>query len=85
MKRYPDVLPVLKMCKNENTRRVHYIAYESRNKENIALLEEAVSLRRQAAKILGYPSHAAFILEVKMAKTVEAVRTVSKRGFFENV
>lgn len=73
--RYPDVLPVLKMCKNENTRRVHYIAYESRNKENIALLEEAVKLRRQAAKILNYPSHAAFVLEVKMAKTVEAVRT----------
>jgi metallopeptidase MepB len=49
--RYPDVLPVLKNCKNENTRRIHYIAYESRNKENIAILEEAVKLRRQAAKV----------------------------------
>ncbi|CAO3681225.1 unnamed protein product [Umbelopsis vinacea] len=73
--RYPDVLPVLKMCKNENTRRTHYIAYESRNKENIAILEEAIKLRRRAAKLLGYPSHASFVLEVKMAKTVEAVRT----------
>ncbi|CAO3686709.1 unnamed protein product [Umbelopsis ramanniana] len=76
--RYPDVLPVLKNCKNENTRRIHYIAYESRNKENIAILEEAVKLRRQAAKLLGYPSHAAFILEVKMAKSVETVQSFLK-------
>lgn len=31
---------VLKLCKNENTRKVHNTAYESRNHENIALLEE---------------------------------------------
>jgi hypothetical protein len=31
---------VLKLCKNENTRKVHATAYESRNQENIALLEE---------------------------------------------
>ncbi|KAI8888881.1 zincin [Backusella circina FSU 941] len=73
--KYPDVRPVLKLCKNENTRRVHMTAYESRNPENIALLEEAIKLRRQAAKILGYKSHAEYVLEVKMAKTVEAVET----------
>ncbi|KAI9476392.1 MAG: hypothetical protein EXX96DRAFT_540918 [Benjaminiella poitrasii] len=73
--KYPDVRPVLKLCKNENTRRVHYTAYDSRNKENIALLEEAIKLRRKAAKILGYKSHADYVLEVKMAKTVEAVET----------
>ncbi|KAI7903245.1 uncharacterized protein BX663DRAFT_507971 [Cokeromyces recurvatus] len=73
--KYPDVRPVLKLCKNENTRRVHYTAYESRNKENIVLLEEALKLRRKAAKILGYKSHADFVIEVKMAKTVEAVET----------
>ncbi|KAG1080850.1 hypothetical protein G6F42_023179 [Rhizopus arrhizus] len=75
--KYPDVRPVLKLCKNENTRKVHATAYESRNKENIPLLEEAVKLRRQAAKILGYKSHADYVLEVKMAKTVEAVDKVS--------
>ncbi|KAF1805697.1 hypothetical protein V8B55DRAFT_1489450 [Mucor lusitanicus] len=71
--KYPDVRPVLKLCKNENTRKVHATAYESRNKENIPLLETAVKLRRQAAKILGYKSHADYVLEVKMAKTVSAV------------
>ncbi|KAI8087812.1 uncharacterized protein B0P05DRAFT_532363 [Gilbertella persicaria] len=71
--KYPDIRPVLKLCKNENTRKVHSTAYESRNKENIALLEEALKLRRKAAKILGYKSHADYVLEVKMAKTVDAV------------
>ena len=42
---------VIKLCKNENTRRVHLTAYESRNRENIALLEEAVQLRRKFAKV----------------------------------
>ncbi|CAO3623993.1 unnamed protein product [Cunninghamella echinulata] len=61
------------LCKNENTRKVHLTAFESRNRENIVLLEEAIKLRRQCAKILGYESHAAFVLEVKMAKEVNAV------------
>ncbi|KAI8980973.1 hypothetical protein BDB01DRAFT_724374 [Pilobolus umbonatus] len=67
------VYTVLKLCKNENTRKLHSTAYESRNKENIPLLEEAIKLRRRAAKILGFKSHAAFVLDVKMAKTVDAV------------
>ncbi|KAI9323370.1 hypothetical protein BX666DRAFT_2116999 [Dichotomocladium elegans] len=72
--KYPDVRSVLKLCKNENTRKAHSTAFESRNRENIVLLEEALRLRRKCAKILGYPTHADFVLEVKMAKTVEAVR-----------
>ncbi|RCI04044.1 hypothetical protein CU098_011359 [Rhizopus stolonifer] len=47
--KYPDIRPVLKLCKNENTRK-------------------ALKLRRKAAK-----SHADYVLEVKMAKTVDAV------------
>lgn len=104
------------MCKNENTRKVHNTAYESRNQENIALLEEVsndydvygdskliifsiiqhrplssvaklpryglkkhsiwICLYLPIAQVLGYKSHAAYVLEVKMAKTVEAVETV---------
>ncbi|KAG0167334.1 hypothetical protein DFQ28_006294 [Apophysomyces sp. BC1034] len=71
--KYPDVRPVLKLCKNENTRKAHITAFDSRNRENIVLLEEALSLRRKCAKILGYQTHADYVLEVKMAKTVEAV------------
>ncbi|KAI9272797.1 hypothetical protein BDA99DRAFT_499221 [Phascolomyces articulosus] len=72
--KYPDVRPVLKLCKNENTRKTHVTAFDSRNRENIVLLEEAIQLRRKCAKILGYKSHADYVLEVKMAKSVEAVR-----------
>ncbi|KAI9017893.1 hypothetical protein CLU79DRAFT_762149 [Phycomyces nitens] len=72
--KYPDVRPLLKLCKNENTRKTHMTAFESRNRENIELLDEAVKLRRECAKILGYKSHAAYVLEVKMAKSVESVR-----------
>ncbi|ORX58039.1 zincin [Hesseltinella vesiculosa] len=73
--KYPDVRPVLKLCKNENTRRVHYTAYESRNRENVALLEETLRLRRTCAKILGYSTHADYVLEIKMAKEVAKVKT----------
>ncbi|CDH48762.1 metallopeptidase [Lichtheimia corymbifera JMRC:FSU:9682] len=72
--KYPDVRPVLKLCKVDNTRKAYATAFESRNRENIVLLEEALRLRRQCAKILGYKTHADYVLEVKMAKTVDAVR-----------
>ncbi|ORZ14078.1 hypothetical protein BCR42DRAFT_330030 [Absidia repens] len=65
---------VLKLCKIENTRKAHLTAFDSRNRENVALLEEALNLRRKCAKILGYQSHAAYVLEVKMAKDVEIVK-----------
>ncbi|KAF7723369.1 hypothetical protein EC973_002068 [Apophysomyces ossiformis] len=76
--KYPDVRPVLKLCKNENTRKAHMTAFDSRNRENIVLLEEALKIRRQCAKILGYQTHADYVLEVKMAKSVEAVRKAPK-------
>ncbi|ORY91930.1 hypothetical protein BCR43DRAFT_497509 [Syncephalastrum racemosum] len=72
--KYPDVRPVMKLCQVESTRKAHMTAFESRNRENIELLEEALKLRRSCAKILGYKTHADFVLEVKMAKTVEAVQ-----------
>lgn len=46
---------------------------ENKCDQNIALLEEAVILRDEAARLLGYPNHATFVLEDKMAKTTQAV------------
>ncbi|KAJ1976919.1 metalloendopeptidase [Dimargaris cristalligena] len=71
--KYPDLFPVLTLAKREETRKKLNIAYDTRCKENIALLEEAIQLRHQAAQLLGYPNHAAFVLEEKMAKTPEKV------------
>lgn len=42
-------------------------------KENVSLFHEAIRLRHQSAQLLGYPSHAAFKVEVTMAKTPAAV------------
>lgn len=43
--------------------------------ENTPVLEELIQLRHEHATILGYPNHAAYITELRMAKTYEAVAT----------
>ncbi|RKP26779.1 soluble angiotensin II-binding protein-like protein [Syncephalis pseudoplumigaleata] len=61
--KYPDFFPLMKLCKVEETRKKVLFTNETRCKDNIATLE----------KLLGYDNHAAFKLEVKMAKKVPAV------------
>lgn len=46
---------------------------ENKCNENIHLLKEALTLRDEAARLLGYPDHATFVLEDKMAKTPQTV------------
>jgi metallopeptidase MepB len=41
----------------------------------VALFKEAMVLRDEAARLLGYPNHAAFRIEDKMAKTPQTVDT----------
>ncbi|KAJ2450563.1 metalloendopeptidase [Coemansia sp. RSA 2336] len=71
--KYPDMVPVMQMAKNEDTRRLMLQAEETRCPENIALLEEAVKLRLEAARLMGYKTHAEYMLEVNMAKTPQSV------------
>lgn len=40
---------------------------------NVPLLERAIRLRDRIAKLMGFPSHAAYVLDAKMAKTPERV------------
>merc|ERR1711892_72473 len=73
--KYPHYHPVIKNCKNPQTRYIMEKTYQSRCvKENTPRIEELVSLRQKQADILGYPTHAAFVQEVKMAKNPEAVK-----------
>ena len=46
---------------------------ENKCSENIYLLKEALVLRDEAARLLGYPDHATLVLEDKMAKTPQTV------------
>lgn len=72
--KYPDLFPVLNWAKNPNTRRQMVEANGKKAMEaNVPLLERVLLLRREAAHLLGYPNHASFILEERMAKTHETV------------
>ena len=75
---FPSYMPVMKFAKNRELRQKLWRAYGARgaqdnDQDNKAIICEIVSLRQRRAEILGYPSHAAFILEERMAKSAESV------------
>lgn len=72
--KYPDYYPFMENAKSGDARRRLYVAMESREAtRNLPLLQEAVALRDQQAKLLGYPTHADFVTEEQMAKNAKAV------------
>ena len=71
--KYPDLFPALKYVKNAESRKTILIANENKCNSNIPLFSEAVILRDEAARILGYKNHAEYRLEDKMTKTPKAV------------
>ncbi|KAL3462218.1 peptidase family M3-domain-containing protein [Aspergillus heterothallicus] len=71
--KYPDLFPTVKYAKNPETRKKVTIGNENKCNQNIPLFREALILRDEAARLLGYPNHAAFRVEDKMAKTPETV------------
>ncbi|EMR64161.1 putative metallopeptidase protein [Eutypa lata UCREL1] len=73
--KYPDLFPTLKFAKNPETRKKVFISNENKCNQNIPLFKEAVLLRDEAARLLGYPNHAAFRIEDKMAKDPAVVNT----------
>lgn len=70
----PDVTPALALVKNPDVRRRIYIARDTRVLQNVPLMKEAIVKRDEAARLLGYPNHAALNLENKMAHDVETVQ-----------
>lgn len=71
--KYPDLFPTLKYATNSETRKKLMIANENKCNQNVPLFREALLLRDEAARLLGYPNHAAFRIEDKMAKTPKTV------------
>ena len=71
--KYPDLFPTLKYCTNSETRKKVFISNENKCNQNVPLFREAIILRDEAARLLGYPNHAAFRIEDKMAKTPKTV------------
>ncbi|ANB13623.1 Prd1p [Sugiyamaella lignohabitans] len=73
--KYPDYLPLMKYAENDATRKTAYIGYENRVLDNKELVKKAITLRAQAAKLLGYKNHSEFVLEERMAKSPEIVNS----------
>lgn len=72
--KYPDYFPFIENSALANKRKELVDAFLSLGgDENIALLRSVLELRQKNAALLSYPSHAAYVIEEKMAKTVDAV------------
>lgn len=71
--KYPDLFPTLKFADNAAVRQKVFVANENKCNQNVDLFREAVILRDEAARLLGYPNHATLKIEDKMAKTPKTV------------
>ena len=75
---YPSYIPFMKYGENRELRKKLAMAFGSKgfhdnDNNNEATLLEIANLRHQRAKLLGYESHAHFVLEERMAKSPEKV------------
>lgn len=72
--KYPHYFPITRKASNPKTRqRIEYAFNRRCIQENTPILEELVELRKKMADLLGYPTHASYITELRMSKTAEAV------------
>ncbi|KFY43986.1 hypothetical protein V495_03676, partial [Pseudogymnoascus sp. VKM F-4514 (FW-929)] len=71
--KYPDLFPTLKFALSAELRQKLFIENENKVNANVPLFKEAIVLRDEAARLLGYPDHATFRIEDKMAKTPKTV------------
>ncbi len=74
----PSIYPFLDYADNRELREQIFAAYVTRGDhddefDNKEILSEILSLRAEKAKLLGYATHADFVLEERMAKNPEAV------------
>lgn len=71
---YPDYMPFIEQGRNRDLRKAMQFKFWNRAAEtNTALLGEAVGIRARIATIFGHGSWADHMLEVKMAKNLQAV------------
>jgi peptidyl-dipeptidase Dcp len=79
-----SVEPFLKSSTRRDLREKVFKAFTARgdngnDNDNTAVIVEILALREESAKLLGFPTYAAYRLEDSMAKTPEAVRGLLER------
>jgi peptidyl-dipeptidase Dcp len=74
---FPSYIPFLQYCSREDLRKELWTAYMSKGMkaplDNKPVLKEIAKLRHERAKLLGYESHAHFVLEERMADNPKRV------------
>ena len=76
---YPDYFPFRDRCDSPSRRKELIDKFNRKGGQaNIERLKRVLELRIENAQLLGYPNHAAFQLEDRMAKTPEAVAAFYK-------
>ncbi|KAF9973494.1 Thimet oligopeptidase [Actinomortierella ambigua] len=77
----PDILNVMKNASLPATRKRISVAYRQVcGRANGVIIEQLIKRRYDAAQLLGYPNHAAYQLDINMAKNVETVKS-----FLDNI
>lgn len=81
----PSVLPIYKYAKNRKLREKMNRAYGARayndDFDNREILKKIAQLRQERAELLGYKTHAQYVLEERMAETPETVQEFLERVY----
>jgi thimet oligopeptidase len=73
---YPDYFPFMQYAKNRKVAFELYKLFDNRAADkNVKVLEKLLALRKEKAKLLGYPTWADYVLEPRMAKSSQTVAT----------
>src|SRR5438132_9498798 len=73
--KYPDYFPFMENARRTEARRKLETAFMNRGaKHNLPLLDEAIALRDQAARLLGNPTQPDSVTESQRARTARPVR-----------
>ncbi|KAJ2501754.1 metalloendopeptidase [Coemansia sp. RSA 1972] len=67
-----DYFLLMNHAQLEATRRAMFLVQNNRCTDNVRVLNEAIKIRQEKAKLLGYETHAEYALEPHMAKTPQA-------------
>lgn len=72
---YPDYTPFMMSSRSEEARKRYHVAYTNRGTpQNLEIMDEIVSLRREIADLYGVPSYAHYVTRRRMVENPETVR-----------